>query len=146
MDIRRAAPLDISALVALLVEMHEGTEIPTSPIDSMKMISKINEVVHKGVVLMAVDENNQLMGSVGGMVGKDWWSDQPFLADNWFYVRPEHRKGNVALKLIKNFIKMANDAKLPVRLGHVFSGDLDRKDKFFERLGMIKAGSVFVEA
>jgi hypothetical protein len=41
---------------------------------------------------------------------------------------------------------MANDAKLPVRLGHVFSGDLDRKDKFFERLGMIKAGSVFVEA
>jgi len=146
MDIKRAGPLDISVLVQMLVEMHEGTEIKTPAIDSMKMIGKVNEVIHKGIVLVAVNEEKQLIGSVGGMVSQDWWSEEKFLADYWFYVRPQHRKGNVALKLIKNFIKMANDAKLPVRLGHVFSGDLDRKDKFFERLGMVKAGSVFVEA
>lgn len=94
---------------------------------------------------MAIEEN-RLVGSVGGMVGQDWWSDQKFLADNWFYVSPDHRKSSIALKLIKNFIEVANDAKLPVRLGHIFSGDIDRKDKLFEKLGMIKAGSVFVEA
>ena len=47
--------------------------------------------------------------------------------------------------LVKNFIKLAKEAKLTVRLGHVFSGDVERKDKFFERLGLIKAGSVYVE-
>ena len=37
-------------------------------------------------------------------------------------------------------------AKLKIRLGHIFSGDLERKDKLFTRMGFIKAGSVFVEA
>lgn len=145
MTVRRAEPLDISALTAMLVEMHQQTELPTPPISSEKMIAKINEVIHKGVVFVAIEEN-RLVGSVGGMVGQDWWSDQKFLADNWFYVSPDHRKSSIALKLIKNFIEVANDAKLPVRLGHIFSGDIDRKDKLFEKLGMIKAGSVFVEA
>ena len=38
-----------------------------------------------------------------------------------------------------------NSAKLKIKLGHVFSGDIERKDKFFERLGLTKAGSLFVE-
>ena len=34
---------------------------------------------------------------------------------------------------------------MKIRLGHIFSGDLERKDKFYERLGMVKAGSTYVE-
>lgn len=146
MEIRRAGPLDLGALIEMLAEMHNNVELPTPPIKSEKLINKVNETIHRGVVFVALDEKMNLMGSVGGMVGQDWWSDQPYLADLWFYVSPKHRKGTTALKLIKNFIEVANDAKLPVRLGHIFSGDLERKDKFFERLGMTKAGSVFVEA
>jgi len=33
-----------------------------------------------------------------------------------------------------------------IRLAHVFSGDSDRKDKFFSKLGFNKVGSVFMEA
>ena len=47
--------------------------------------------------------------------------------------------------LAKNFINHAKSVKLSIRLGHVFSGDIERKDKFFERLGFVKAGSLFVE-
>jgi hypothetical protein len=146
MIVRRASPLDMSAILNMLAEMHENTTLPTPPINSEKMVAKVNEVIHRGVVFVALDDDKNLLGSVGGMIGQDWWSDQPFLADCWFYVSPKHRNGSAALKLIKNFIKSANDAKLPVRLGHIFSGDLERKDKFFERLGMTKAGSIFVEA
>tara|TARA_R110002020_G_scaffold2343_3_gene10884 strand:- start:1963 stop:2403 length:441 start_codon:yes stop_codon:yes gene_type:complete len=146
MEIRRASPFDITAILGMLLEMHQGTELETPKINSEKMVTKVNEVIHRGVVFVALDEKNNLIGSVGGMVGQDWWSEEKFLADNWFYVSPDHRKTPAALNLIKNFIKSANDAKLPVRLGHIFSGDLERKDKFFEKLGMTKAGSVFVEA
>jgi hypothetical protein len=31
-------------------------------------------------------------------------------------------------------------------LGHVYSGDIDRKDNFYERLGLCKVGSLFTEA
>ena len=34
---------------------------------------------------------------------------------------------------------------MKLRMGHIYSGDLSRKDKFYERLGLIKAGSVYVE-
>jgi hypothetical protein len=40
---------------------------------------------------------------------------------------------------------VGKDAKLKVRLGHIYSGDLDRKDKFYEKLGLVKAGSTYVE-
>ena len=146
MEVRRSSPLDMSAILNMLAEMHENTTLPTPPINSEKLVAKVNEVIHRGVVFVAVGEKGELLGSVGGTVNQDWWSDQPFLADCWFYVSPQHRKGTAALNLIKNFIEAAKNAKLPVRLGHIFSGDLERKDKFFEKLGMTKAGSVFVEA
>jgi len=41
---------------------------------------------------------------------------------------------------------MSKDAKLKIRLVHIFSGDLERKDNLFKRLGFVKAGSIFVEA
>ena len=48
MQVRRADAIDISALFAMLKEMHSNTELDVAPIDDYKLLSKINEVVHKG--------------------------------------------------------------------------------------------------
>ena len=79
------------------------------------------------------------------MVVSDWWAENNYLSDLWLYVSPDHRKSSAGVMLIKNFKKVGNDSKIPVRLGHVFSGDIDRKDKWFNSLGFKKVGSVFVE-
>lgn len=97
MIIRRASALDMSAILSMLAEMHENTVLKVPPINSEKLVAKVNEVIHRGVVFVAVDDDNKLIGSVGGMVGQDWWSDEPFLADCWFYVTPEKRKTLQAL-------------------------------------------------
>jgi len=47
--------------------------------------------------------------------------------------------------LIKNFMDIGRGANIKVKLGHVYSGDGDRKDKFFERLGLSKVGSLYTE-
>ena len=144
MQVLRAGANEISALYVMLKEMHSNTETDVAPIDEYKLVSKINEVVHKGLVLVSV-KDNIITGSIGGMTTSDWWSNQPFLSDMWFYVTPLQRKSDAAISLIKAFIKVGKDAKLKVRLGHIYSGDLDRKDKFYERLGLVKAGSTYVE-
>ena len=144
MQVVRAGANEISALYVMLKEMHSNTDTDVAPIDEYKLVSKINEVVHKGLVLVSV-KDNMITGSIGGMSTSDWWSNQPFLSDMWFYVTPSQRKSDAAISLIKAFIKVAKDAKLKVRLGHIYSGDLDRKDKFYERLGLVKAGSTYVE-
>ena len=128
----------------MLIEMHNDAEIKLTSVNTEKLVNKINEALHQGVILIA-QKDDKVVGSIGGVIVSDWWSDEKHLSDLWFYVSPSCRKSKAALLLSKGFIKIAKEAKLPVRLGHVFSGDVDRKDKFFERLGMNKAGSLYVE-
>jgi hypothetical protein len=143
-ECRRANLFDVSAITAMLIEMHNNAEIKLTKVNTEKLVNKINEALHRGVVFV-VQKDNEILGSIGGAVVSDWWSDEQHLSDLWFYVSPTARKSKAAALLSKDFIKTAKEVKLPVRLGHVFSGDLDRKDKFFERLGMSKAGSLYVE-
>jgi len=144
MQVRRAVATDISALYAMLKEMHSNTKFDVAPIDDYKLLNKINELIHKGLVLVSYKEN-EITGSIGGITTSDWWSSETLLSDVWFYVSPLHRKSRSALILIKTFIKIAKDAKLKIRLGHIYSGDIERKDKFYEKLGLVKAGSTYVE-
>jgi len=145
MTIRKATVLDISALIIMLDSMHKETEVIVPKINSAKLVNKINELIHKGLVLVAV-ENNKIQGSIAGQIVQDWWSEENYIADAWFYVFKDQRTSGIAKSLLVDYIKQANDAKLKVRLGHIFSGDLERKDKLFTRMGFVKAGSVFVEA
>ena len=64
----------------------------------------------------------------------------------WYFVYKQHRNSNIAIKLIKSFMEIGKNAKVKVKLGHVYSGDGDRKDKFYVRLGLVKAGSLYTEA
>ena len=143
--IRRATILDISALTVMLNTMHTETEIEVPKINTMKLINKINDLVHNGLIFVCV-KDNKIQGSIAGQICQDWWSEDKYIADTWFYVFKEQRKSDVAKKLLQTYVKTAKDVKLKIRLGHIFSGDIDRKDKFFERLGFVKAGSIFVEA
>ena len=118
MKVRRAVASDISALYAMLKEMHGNTKLEVAPIDDYKLLNKINEVIHKGLVLVSY-KDNQITGSIAGTTTSDWWSSEPLLADMWFYVSPLHRKSRAAFILIKSFIKIAKDANLKIRLGHI---------------------------
>tara|TARA_R110002124_G_scaffold86821_1_gene224053 strand:+ start:159 stop:602 length:444 start_codon:yes stop_codon:yes gene_type:complete len=146
MEIRWASPFDISSIAALIVVMHREAEFELATMNSEKLMSQINELVHRGIVLVAV-EDGRVVGTIGGRQGLDWWSDEKYFGDLWFYVLKEARSSRAAISLVKRFVKEIKNLSpdIKIRLGHVFSGDCDRKDKFFERLGFKKAGSVFME-
>ena len=143
--LRLATVEDISELYMMLQVMHSETIDGTSPIDSEKLTSAINNALHRGVVVVA-EIDNKIVGSIGGVETSDWWSSEKYLADLFFFVYKEHRKSTIAVKLIKSFMEIGKKANMKMKLGHVYSGDGDRKDKFYERLGFVKAGSLYTEA
>ena len=145
MMIRVATPLDISALYGMLHVMHCETVHDVSPIRSDKLIAAISKCIHDGGVLVA-EVDGRIIGSIGGAEMTDWWSDKKYLADKWFFVYRQHRKSTSDTLLSKKFMKIGQEAGVPVKLGHVYSGDIDRKDNFYERLGLCKVGSLFTEA
>ena len=143
--IRLATVEDLSEIYMMLNVMHSETIEGTSPIDSEKLTSAINNALHKGVVIV-FDVNGKIAGSIAGVETSDWWSSEKYLADMWFFVYKEHRRSNIAAKLIKSFMRIAKEAQFKIKLGHVYSGDGERKDKFYERLGLSKVGSLYTEA
>jgi len=143
--IRLATVEDLSEIYMMLNVMHSETIEGTSPIDSEKLTSAINNALHKGVVIV-FDVNGKISGSIAGVETSDWWSKEKYLADMWFFVYKEHRRSNIAAKLIKSFMRVAKEAQFKIKLGHVYSRDGERKDKFYERLGLSKVGSLYTEA
>jgi hypothetical protein len=141
MEIRRATILDISYILALLIRMHEEAEFELCEIKPKKLSETVINAVNNGVVLVSV-ENKKITGSIGGLYASDWWSEEIYLGDLWFYVYKEKRCTRAAIGLIKKFIETGNGMQL--RLGHVYGGDMKRKDNFYERLGLLKAGTYYV--
>ena len=145
MNIRRANLDDAFIILLLLKEMHEGTVINIPNIKLECLARKVDNVIKNGIVFVTYNNEGFITGSIGGIYASDWWSDEKHLSDLWFFVSKNYRKSRSALMLVKNFVNFAKSVRMSVRLGHVFSGDIERKDKFFERLGFKKAGSVYVE-
>ena len=145
MNIRRANLDDAFIILLLLKEMHEGTVINIPNIKLECLARKVDNVIKNGIVFVTYNNEGFITGSIGGIYANDWWSDEKHLSDLWFFVSKNYRKSRSAIMLAKYFINFAKSIKMSVRLGHVFSGDIERKDKFFERLGFKKAGSVYVE-
>ena len=144
MIIRRAVPEDVSEIHKMLIDMYNRIEVPASPLSERKVLDVIKSAMEKGIVIVAEVEG-KIIGSLGGMTNSDWWSEQKHLSDIWFYVSPDKRNSRAAVKLVKCFIKIGKEIKMKVKLGHYYSGDIERKDKFFDRLGFVKAGSLFTE-
>ena len=144
MIIRRAVPEDVSEIHKMLIDMYNRIEIPASPLSERKVLDVIKSAMEKGIVIVAEVEG-KIIGSLGGMTNSDWWSEQKHLSDIWFYVSPDKRNSRAAVKLVKCFIKIGKEIKMKVKLGHYYSGDIERKDKFFDRLGFVKAGSLYTE-
>jgi len=142
--IRHATVLDLSELYSMLNVMHSETVNTVSPICPETLTSAINAAIHRGIVLIG-EVDGRIAGSIGGMETSDWWSKDKALADMFYFVYKEHRNSTIAVRLIKSFIEIGKNANIKVKLGHVYSGDGDRKDKFYERLGLIKAGSLYTE-
>ena len=144
MIIRRAVPEDISEIYKLLMDMYSKIEVAASPVSSQKLLNVINSAIHKGIVLVA-EAKGEILGSLGGMANSDWWSEESHLGDLWFYVYPDKRNSRAAVRLVKTFINVGKEINMKVKLGHFYSGDIDRKDKFFDRLGFVKSGSLYTE-
>jgi len=145
--LRLATVEDLSDLYMMLQVMHSEAIDGTSPIDSEKLTAAINRALHTGVVVVA-EVDGKIAGSIGGMETSDWWSSDKnkYLADMWFFVYKEHRNSTIAVKLIKSFMEIGKKANMKMKLGHVYTGDGDRKDNFYERLGLSKVGSLYMEA
>ena len=134
MTIRSANLLDTSALILMIMKMHTESKVDIPPLNVSKVSDAVTNAIKNGLVYVALEEEN-LIGSIGGIV----------LGDLWFYVDDKHRSSNTAVRLIKQFISAGKKAKIKIRLGHIYFGDIKRKYDFYNRLGFNLIGQIYSE-
>lgn len=143
MEIRKATLLDISPILAMLSEMHSEPERALDPVDWVKVTETVTRCIAAGGVIVAVSDNNFIVGSIGGEAKAQWYSDVERLGDYWFYVLQDHRKSPAGFKLMKEFKKLAQSANMDLTVGHVLEYDMERMDKFYTKLGFERSGALF---
>ena len=144
MIIRSANLLDTSALILMIMKMHTESKVDIPPLNVSKVSDAVTNAIKNGLVYVALEEEN-LIGSIGGIVSTDWFSEEKILGDLWFYVDDKHRSSNTAVRLIKQFISAGKKAKIKIRLGHIYFGDIKRKYDFYNRLGFNLIGQIYSE-
>ena len=141
MQVHNATLLDISSILDLLSDMHQEAELDN--VNWIKVTHIVTDCIANGLVFLAVTDEGDLAGSIGGAVSTEWNADTPLLGDYWFFVRPEHRASPAAFKLVKAWKEVAKKNDLEIKMGHVLGSDMDRKDQMFEKLGFEKLGSMY---
>lgn len=142
--IRAASYLDIPVLLMLLSEMHEEGPYEVDALNWPKVVRKVVDAVDKGVVFVWEEDGN-IFGSIGGELGPNWFSDKVAFGDLWFYVRESKRNSKAGIELLRAVRDWGRKEEIPVTVAHVFAGDVERKDKLYERLEFVKIGSIFSE-
>lgn len=129
--IRAATPDDFKTIIRLLVEMHG--EVGQFPISIEKVAARIDEVLEKGVALLA-EIDGEAIGTMGLVGETPWYSEQRVVADTWIWT-----KGPRRLAAFNAMVKAAHDYAsangLPCIITLYSPDSADRKTKLFERHG-----------
>jgi hypothetical protein len=157
-SIRRATPWDVIKVAHLLkrAAKEQGEDIwySTLSINEMKQISHILQLIDRGFVVIAeTKEQKQIIAAMGMSIGRDDWSDDWVMQNDWTYVLKTWRDTDVADQLI-TAVEMFADEKvdpatgkgLPIIIGMMTGRDTDLKDKLMKRRGYQYGGGNFVRA
>jgi GNAT superfamily N-acetyltransferase len=129
-------------LFETFAQEHSFAGRKTEKVNGHRGYAHIWQHLERGAVWV-VEDHDGIAGSIAVMKRKHWWSDGEYLADGWFYVRPEKRASRAALLLIRAAEQFAGGTMLKIELSH--SEDLNRKDAFFRKMGFARMGASYAK-
>jgi hypothetical protein len=105
------------AIYRFLVALHAEAGFPAhiAQPNYGKAMQGIYDAIKDGVVLLA-EKDGEIVGSFGGHIFPIWYADQDIIGERWFYVKPEHRTGEVLKPLLAELYALSEDLQVPVSI------------------------------
>jgi len=140
-NVRNAELTDITSMLYLLnvMQMESGK----NNVDWFKVAHVVVDCIRQRLVMVYTTDEGVIIGSIGGAVTSEWYSEESLLGDYWFFVHPDYRVSPAAFQLMKAWKELGNSANLTVKAGHTLGDKLEEKDNLFTKLGFKKTGSLF---
>ena len=140
MRIERATEKHKEKILWLLLAMYEETG--KCAINVEKVNTRIATLIATGWVIIAVDDEDEIVGSIGLGIYSEWYSKEELLADYWTFVHPKARNTRAFVLMIRAVTELADKLKMPFVTAVKAEKDTDRKNKLFGRY-LNPAGQIF---
>tara|TARA_Y100000996_G_scaffold403658_1_gene376859 strand:+ start:185 stop:655 length:471 start_codon:yes stop_codon:yes gene_type:complete len=139
--VRIADQSDLNSVLDMLWEMH--LEAGMGSLNTDKVQNKVYDTFKNGLIIISENEKKELTGTIGLNKFQFWWSDDWALADQWSFVKKNHRKSKAFFYLVKKAKKIATEGNVPLLLANFGTVDEARKTKLFSRIG-VKMGTTVI--
>lgn len=140
--VRRAVEADRLGLFKLAVAMHRETSFRAYAFNPEKAIHGLGAWIHGGFMAVA-EKDGQVIGMLAATKRSPWFSDDPLLSEDLFYVAEAHRGTRAGYLLMREFMAWAREnAPCHVRAG-VATGKGPAAERLYEHFGMTYQGGNF---
>lgn len=133
---------DIPHIGMLIVHMHASIPMRLPPIAPHKVEAALRKCLQHGRIFLGYKED-KLCGVLALQEGEHWYSHGKFLGDLAFYVVSSARASRIASHLLRAATDYATMRGLPLLMAVVNGEDVERKDKFYQRHGLVRIGGVY---
>lgn len=97
-----------------------------APLDVRKAAANCYQVMREGACFVAREPGGRAVGTLALTTLRFWYSAESFLQDAWFYVRPEYRRADVGVLLMR---AARDEADAQAKIAFITVNNPDRKPK-----------------
>jgi ribosomal protein S18 acetylase RimI-like enzyme len=143
--IRNATEDDVYALVTLAFAMHGESRFSVLSFDADKLtILFINLLASEDGCLFVAEKNGEIVGGFAGWVAEHYFSRDKIASDFGLFIKPEHRGGMTAPKLLRAFVAWAKSKGARMTQAGISTGvNIESSRKLYEAIGFHEVGSLF---
>lgn len=142
--IRLATSDDLAEIARLGRLMHDESTFAPMDYDVDRVKETIGDLIDKKqFVVVAEDNNGDIVGGMAGMVTQSWFGSDMVANDLALFVAPDRRGGLLAARLIEAFVMWARLAGAKQIRPGVITGNAVA-ERLYARLGFARCGSTFV--
>jgi len=138
----KAKDSNIPELIKLLCLMPDEADTIYPPYNKNIMVKYLKNVITQELCLILI-KDTKIVGTIGGVLSRFWWSENKILINSFLFILQEHRNYVNAKKLITSFNKIGEKHLVPVIMGTSDAKDMERKDMLFNKLGFRKLGGQY---
>lgn len=132
---RRATHDDVPRLVEMCAAMHEESRYRRFRISIPKIESFLHRIIGEKDFIVLVD-GEPLCAMFFGYANEFWWGEDKESCDLLLYVTPEKRGGLHGARLIRAYVRIAEEMGVAdIKIGVSTGIDAERTLRLFERLG-----------
>ena len=135
---------DIPGVIVLGTMLHATTWFNKFPLVQSRLEEVLRSIIPHDLSFVATTPDHEIVGVFAGVRFKMFFTDCTQSSDLFLYVHPNHRKGDIAPRLLETYVSVAKSLNIDnITVGQSTDCRIKVTERFMRRQGFETVGSSF---